>query len=50
MEQSHSSEANSSSSTQETTRLSCNPCSQDPAIGTCPEPDEYSLHLPTLFP
>jgi len=25
-------------------------CSQDPVTGTCPEPDEYSSHPPTLFP
>jgi hypothetical protein len=25
------------------------PCSQEPAIGPCPEPDESSLHLPTPF-
>jgi len=26
------------------------PCSQEPAIGPCPEPDASSSHLPTLFP
>jgi hypothetical protein len=25
------------------------PCSQDPATGVKPEPDESSPHLPTLF-
>jgi hypothetical protein len=24
--------------------------SQEPATGPCPEPDESSPHLPTLFP
>jgi len=24
-------------------------CSQEPAIGHYPEPDEFSPHLPTLF-
>jgi hypothetical protein len=26
------------------------PCSQQPATGTYPEPDESSPHPPTLFP
>jgi hypothetical protein len=26
------------------------PSSQQPATGPCPEPDESSPHLPTLFP
>jgi hypothetical protein len=26
------------------------PCSQEPAIGPYPEPDESIAHLPTLFP
>jgi hypothetical protein len=26
------------------------PCSQEPAIGSYPEPDEFSLQLTTLFP
>jgi hypothetical protein len=26
------------------------PCSQGLAIGPYPEPDEFSPHLPTLFP
>jgi hypothetical protein len=25
-------------------------CSQKPATGPYPEPDEFILHLPTLFP
>jgi hypothetical protein len=26
------------------------PCSQEPATGSCPEPDASSPHFPTLFP
>jgi hypothetical protein len=26
------------------------PCSQEPATGPCPESDESSPHLPTIFP
>jgi len=26
------------------------PCSQDPAIGPCPDPTESSPHRPTIFP
>jgi hypothetical protein len=26
------------------------PCSQEPASGPCPKPDETTPHLPTLFP
>jgi hypothetical protein len=26
------------------------PCSQEPATGPCPEQDEFSPHLLTLFP
>jgi len=26
------------------------PCSQEPAIGPYPNPDEFSTHLPTLLP
>jgi hypothetical protein len=26
------------------------PCSQEPATGSFPEPDEFSPHLATLFP
>jgi hypothetical protein len=26
------------------------PCSQEPAIGPCPDPDKSRSHFPTLFP
>jgi hypothetical protein len=54
MEQSPS-EANSLSASQEIFRLFMEPevsipCSQVPATGPSPEPDESSPHLPILFP
>jgi hypothetical protein len=55
IEHSPSGEANSHSASQEISRLSFEPegslpCSQERATGAYPDRDEYSPHLPTLFP
>jgi len=54
MEQNLSWEASSHSASQESPHLFLEPegsllCSQEPTIGPYTEPDESSLHLPTLF-
>jgi hypothetical protein len=43
-------EANSDLATQEIPRISLKPCSQQPATGPYPVPDEFSPHFPTLYP
>jgi hypothetical protein len=53
MQQCPSWEADSRSVSQEIPRLmepkDSVPCSQEPATGPCPEPDESTPHPPTLF-